>query len=262
MPAANILNSKNSYITSYADTCFDNNIYCLFHHLPMDGMLREKIAGEITVSNDPGGTIKKWRTLFEISQKDLAGHLEISTSVISDYEAGRRKSPGVGTVKKIIDGLLSIDESRGGIISRQFKAETGIEAIIGMGEFPQSMDVEEFCKLIEGEIMNPDVGLQRRMNGFTVIDSLKAITTLDSEDYMKVYGWSTERALLFTGVKHGRSPMIAVRAHPMKPAMVVYVRPENVDDLAIRLATLEKIILVVTDLSGNELLERFKEVGE
>ena len=228
----------------------------------MNGMLREKIAGEITVSNDPGGTIRKWRTLFEISQKDLANHLEISTSVISDYEAGRRQSPGVGTVKKIVDGLLFIDETRGGLISRQFKADIGIEAIIGMGEFPRSIDAEEFCGLIEGECINPDIGLHRGINGFTLIDSLKAITTLSSEDYMKVYGWSTERALLFTGVKHGRSPMIAVRAHPLKPAMVVYVRPENVDDLAIRLATLEKIILVVTSLSGNELLERFKEIGE
>ncbi len=228
----------------------------------MTEMLRQKIAGEITVSNEPGSTIKKWRTLFEISQKDLANYLEISTSVISDYEAGRRQSPGVVTVRKIVDGLLYIDLERGGQITKQFGAEIGIEAIIGMGEFKRSMDAAEFCDLIEAKVLNPDVNQERSINGFTLIDSLKAITTLSSEDYMKVYGWSTERALLFTGVKHGRSPMIAVRAHPMKPAMVVYVKPENVDDLAIRLATLENIILLVTELSGNELLERFKEIGD
>ncbi len=228
----------------------------------MTEMLRQKIAGEITVSNEPGSTIKKWRTLFEISQKDLANFLKISTSVISDYEAGRRQSPGVVTVRKIVDGLLNIDQERGGQITKQFGADIGIEAIIGMGEFKRSLDASEFCELIEAKVLNPGVNLERSINGFTLIDSLKAITTLSSEDYMKIYGWSTERALLFTGVKHGRSPMIAVRAHPMKPAMVVYVKPENVDDLALRLATLENIILLVTELSGNELLERFKEIGD
>lgn len=228
----------------------------------MTEMLREKIAGEITVSNEPGSTIKKWRNLFEISQKDLAAQLNISTSVISDYEAGRRQSPGVGTVKKMVDALLEIDDERGGVMSKRFGADIGVEAIIGMGEFKKSLEASEFCQAIEGECINTDVSLERSINGFTIIDSLKAITTLSSEDYMKIYGWSTERALLFTGVKHGRSPMIAIRAHPMKPAMVVYVRPENVDELAVRLASLENIILLVTQLSTNELLEIFKVIGE
>ena len=70
--------------------------------------LKEKIAGEITLSSDPGGTIRKWRTLFKISQKDLALALEVSPSVISDYEAGRRQSPGIATVRKLIDQLINI----------------------------------------------------------------------------------------------------------------------------------------------------------
>ena len=69
---------------------------------------------------------------------------------------------------------------------------------------------------------------------------------MSSMDYLKIYGWSSERALIFTGVKFGRSPMIAIRAHPLKPALVVYQRPEHVDDLAIRLATLENLPLVKT----------------
>ena len=72
-------------------------------------MLSEKIAGEITLSPKPGETIRKWRTAFEISQTQLATHLNISPSVISDYESGRRKSPGINTVKRIIDAFLTID---------------------------------------------------------------------------------------------------------------------------------------------------------
>jgi putative transcriptional regulator len=76
---------------------------------------------------------------------------------------------------------------------------------------------------------------------------------------MKVYGWSTERALLFSGVHFGRSPMIAIRAHPMKPAVVVYIQPEKVDELAIRLADLEHIILLRTELAPHEVAERLEE---
>jgi putative transcriptional regulator len=224
----------------------------------MTKVLREKIAGEITISNNPGSTIKKWRTLFNISQRDLAEALGISTSVISDYEAGRRQSPGVATVRKMVDALLVIEVSRGGTVLKKFDMETGSEAIIGMGEFQKAIPADEFITLTEGVCHNQDVAMERTINGYTLIDSLKAITTFSSSDYLKIYGWSTERALFFTGVKHGRSPMVAVRAHPMKPAMVIYVRPENVDELAIRLASLENIILLTTDLSAIELLERFE----
>ena len=52
------------------------------------------IAGEITLSKDPGGSMKKWREIFGISQTELADYLKVSSSTISDYEGGRRKSPG------------------------------------------------------------------------------------------------------------------------------------------------------------------------
>ena len=52
----------------------------------MREQLREKIAGEITLSLDPGKTIRKWREEFGVSQQDLAKHLGMSPSVISAYE--------------------------------------------------------------------------------------------------------------------------------------------------------------------------------
>ncbi|UCF50783.1 MAG: helix-turn-helix domain-containing protein, partial [Thermoplasmatales archaeon] len=82
----------------------------------MKNALSEKIAGEITLSPKPGQTIRKWRSIFGISQTDLASYLNLSPSVISDYESGRRKSPGIQTIKKIIEAFIDIDENHGGKI--------------------------------------------------------------------------------------------------------------------------------------------------
>jgi len=76
--------------------------------------LAEKIAGEVTLSEDPGGTLKKWRRDFEIAQTDLADELDISPSVVSDYESGRRENPGIDIIQRSIAALLDIDQRRGG----------------------------------------------------------------------------------------------------------------------------------------------------
>ena len=227
----------------------------------MKEQLREKIAGDITLSNDPGRTMRKWREDFGISQQDLARQLGVSPSVISDYESGRRKSPGIVIVRRIIDGLIEVDESHGGRTLKRYDLGKRSECIISMREFRTSVPAVDFIQAIEGENMAKTVSLERDLHGYTVIDSVTAITSLSSMDYLQIYGWSSERALIFTGVKYGRSPMIAIRAHPMKPAMIGYHRPAHVDELAIRLATLEGIPLVKTDLSMPSLVERLERIG-
>ena len=82
--------------------------------------LAEKMAGEITLSDSPGKALKKWRMSFNIPQGVLSEHLEVSPSVISDYESGRRKSPGTAVVGKIVDTILSIDEANGGRYIQKF----------------------------------------------------------------------------------------------------------------------------------------------
>ncbi len=49
--------------------------------------------------------------------------------------------------------------------------------------------------------------------------------------------------------------MVAIRAHPLKPAMVVFQKPERVDELAVKLADLERIPLAVTNLSVSNLIK-------
>ena len=105
-------------------------------------------------------------------------------------------------------------------------------------------------------------GVQTCALPISIVDSLKAILSLGSDDYLKIYGWNTERALIFTNVHYGRSPMVAVRAHPLTPGMVVYVQPEKTDPLAVKLARLEGIPLVTTDLDVEGVVARMQTLKE
>jgi hypothetical protein len=55
-------------------------------------VLARRIAGEIILSARPGATMRKWRELFAVSQLSLSEVMKLSSSVISDYDSGRRKS--------------------------------------------------------------------------------------------------------------------------------------------------------------------------
>ena len=226
----------------------------------MREQLREKMAGEIVLSVDAGKTIRKWREEFGVSQQELAKYMGVSPSVISDYESGRRRSPGIVIVRRLVDGLIALDEASGGKILKKYDLGEKSDCIISIKEFKTSFRGSDLVQVIEGEPLTKSISLDMDIHGFTIIDSMKAITALSSMDYLKIYGWSSERALIFTGVKFGRSPMIAIRAHPMKPALVVYHRPEHVDDLAIRLATLEGLPLVKTTLPIQTLVERLERI--
>ena len=226
----------------------------------METSLEEKIAGEITLSDSPGKTLRKWREELRISQKELAKFLDLSPSVVSDYESGRRRSPGIRTVRRIVRALLDIDRTSGRGIAKKFRSAPH-EAIPSMAEFLEPVRVDAFVEAIQGTFLTSADASRRRLHGYTVIDSLRAIATLDANDYPRIYGWSSERALLFTGVKYGRSPMVAVRASFLKPAMVVYVRPENVDELAVKLAGLENVLLARTELEPTVLIDRLEALA-
>src|SRR3972149_5163077 len=109
--------------------------------------LAEKMAGEITLSDNAGETLKKWRNAFDISQSDLASFLKVSPSVISDYESGRRKSPGIFIVSKIIDAILDMDVARGGAKIRSYegmlRGDFNADAIYAIHEYLSPISVEE-----------------------------------------------------------------------------------------------------------------------
>jgi putative transcriptional regulator len=213
--------------------------------------LAKRMAGEVTLSQDPGKTLKKWREVFGITQTHLAEYLEISSSVISDYEGGRRKSPGCNTIKKIVEGLIELDDMNGGHVihafSRMIDTELSTEVIIDMREFAVPIQAEVLLKAVEGDIIvNQDL-LDKEIFGYTVIDSIRCISEMSSDEFTKLYGWTTERALIFTQVSRGRSPMIAIRVQGLKPALIVLHGPSTIDDpVAIKLAEVERIPLILS----------------
>ena len=221
--------------------------------------LEEKIAGEITLADQPGEIIRKWRNMFNISQTSLANHMDVAPSVISDYEQGRRR-PGTQLVSNIVKSFIEIDKERGGEIIERF-SRPGQEGIISIGEFPRPVKLKDLVSKIDGDILTDDPQDDDKLiYGYTVIDSIKAIMSMKSFDYLSIYGWSTERVLFFTGVEHGRSPMVAIRSSPLTPAVVGYIRPKKVDELSLKLAEIERIPLIKTDLSNEDLIKRVIEL--
>jgi putative transcriptional regulator len=204
--------------------------------------LAEKIAGEITLSDDPGATLRKWRTDFDVSQTDLASELDFSSSVISDYESGRRESPGIGVVGRLVEGLLSIDERHGGDRIRQYGRvlSAGFESdvVYDLREYETSLPLSRFYDGIDAaEIAS---GNTDRISGHTVIDSIGAITQLSSEEFFRLYGQSTNRALVFTGVTRGEAVAVALRVVNPKPNAVV-LHGIDEDDLWEHAADLARI---------------------
>lgn len=218
------------------------------------------IAGDITLSDDPGAALKRWRERFGMNQTTLAKVMRVSPSVISDYEAGRRKSPGATTIKRIVEAFLKVDEEQGGEVIRTFSQVFGTQlppdAVLEIREYSEPVDGKTLCKAINGVVAANKGMLDRKLFGYTVIDSYKAVLGLSSDEFRRLYGLTTERALVFTGVTTGRSPMVAVKVIGITPGMVVlHGGLKAADALGIKIAELLKVPLVVSRLpSVAELL--------
>jgi len=220
--------------------------------------LAKRMAGEIALSDDPGKTMRKWREIFGVTQTDLAKRLGVSSSVLSDYEGGRRKSPGSTTIKKFVEGLLELDEENGGKVihafGRMFSTDLSTDAIIDVREFSVPKTISDLCDSVDGEIVANEDLLNRPIYGYTVIDSIKAILEMSADEFLRLYGWSTERALIFTKVDMGRSPMVAIKVKGLKPSAVVVNGPKKMDEVAIKIAEIEKIPLILSKTPSIDLL--------
>ena len=153
--------------------------------------------------------------------------------------------------------MVDYDSSHGGKVVNTMSGMQNNEAIVDIREFTSVVTIENIIEAIDGEILagSEDI-IERPIYGYTMVDSLKAITSFNA--FGEMYGWSNERAVFFSGVHYGRSPMIAVRAHPVKPRMVVYIKPKAVDPLAPKLADMEKVVLTKTNLGENEIIEKLR----
>lgn len=228
-------------------------------------MIARWIAGDITLSEDPGEAFKRWRERFGMSQTSLAKVMRVSPSVISDYEAGRRKSPGAATIKRVVDAFLKVDEQQGGEVSKTFAQVFGTQlppdVVLEIREFGEPTDGKTICKAVDGNVaVNKDL-LNQKLFGYTIIDSYKAVLGLSVDDFRRLYGLTTERALVFTGVTTGRSPMVAVKVIGITPGMVIlHGELKRVDALAAKIAELLRIPLVISRLpSVGDLLDGLRK---
>jgi len=199
--------------------------------------------------------MRKWRELFAVSQMSLSEKMVVSSSVISDYESGRRPSPGTKFVRRFVWALLKIDEERGSRFIREFARLTSSPstAIVDLREFPIPVRVEYLCRAIKGEIVAESGKQVKEVLGYTVVDSRKAVETLSGLEYSQLFGASTDRALIFTNVENGNLPMMLVRVSNLKPRVVVFhgARP---DEHSMRLAEYDQIQLIFSSLPSIEQL--------
>ena len=226
--------------------------------------LAERIAGEIALSEEVGATIRKWRRDFEVTQTELADHLDISSSVVSDYESGRRDNPGIAVVRRLVQGLLDIDQRRGGSHLRRharvLSAGFDQEIVLDLREYPATIPLERYYDAIDAtELVG---GTQTTIAGHTIIDSINAITRLSSEEFYRLYGQSANRALVFTGVTRGESPLVAMRVvNPTPNAVVLHgISPEEVWEHATDLARIDGFALAVTDQSLESTLQAHRKL--
>jgi len=211
-----------------------------------------KIAGNVVASPDPGRAMKAWRAKLGIKQVMLAKTLAISPSVLSDYESGRRPSPGVQFVKKYVEALIKLDAGRDRMIPKLVSSVKD-EAILSIGEFAGPVEASAVLKAIDARVLAGDEK-HVKLYGYTVVDSIKTIYALSGYDFYKIFGATTERALVFTKVGMGRSPLVAIRVSQLKPRVVIIHGPKNLDPLAVDLARRERIVLALSSAPSVESL--------
>jgi putative transcriptional regulator len=225
-------------------------------------MLGKTIAGEITLASNPPQTLRKWREIFGVKQAELAREMTVKPSVISDYEHGRRKNPGTTFIKKYVETLIQIDEANGGRVTTKLSPKTDGDAILDIRELLKPIKASKFAKIVEGEVIANKHLLNRDLDGYTVVDSIQAILKLSDRELGQIHGASSKRALVFTKVTYGRSPLVAVKVTHPKPAMIVLhgLKPSKVDKLAKHIAEIERIPLVVSEIkTDEELVKQLRE---
>ena len=208
------------------------------------------------MSSKPGATMRKWRELFAVSQTTLSETMGLSSSaVISDYESGRRESPGAKFIRRFVVSLLRIDEQKGSRFIREFAKLTSSPsmAVVDLREFPIPVRVEYLCRAIDGEIVACKEKYVKEVNGYTVIDGRKAVEAYSGSDYAQLFGASTDRALVFTNVEDGCLPMMIVRVSNLKPRLVVFHKTMP-DQEAIRIAEYEQIPIIFSKVASLEQL--------
>ncbi|MEJ2778614.1 helix-turn-helix domain-containing protein [Stygiolobus sp. RP850M] len=223
--------------------------------------LAKRIAGDISWSESPGTSMRKWREAFNISQGELARYMGISQSVIADYERGRRK-PGIDFLRKFVKGLIDIDAERGyRVINELIKGYALMLPFIDdTGDFQSPVGVDDIATALDGIIPNSFIP-ETKVYGWVITDSIRAIMSLKGLEFYQLLNFMLGRVVVFTNVSSGRSPLIALKIAPIKPSIIVLHRPVKLDPLALLLAEKDGITLIISILKDpKEIRERLRSI--
>jgi putative transcriptional regulator len=161
-------------------------------------------------------------------------------------------------VRRVVEGLLDIDESRGGARLRQYarvlSAGFDGDVVRDLREYPTAVPLDTLYDAIGAEELVE--GDRTTVSGHTVINSVQAIKRLSSEEFYRLYGKSTNRALVFSEVTRGEAALVAMRVVNPKPNAVVLhgLDREDLWEHAPALARMDGLSLAISGVDDDDLL--------
>jgi putative transcriptional regulator len=160
--------------------------------------LKQNIAGELIFATDLSSTLKKWRNIFEISQKRLAYAMQIKPTTLSDYENGRRPNPSINFIKKFVSKLIELDlKHKGHIVKSLLHNEEELPFITR--EFKHILKAKDLSVFALESINHKR--LRENLYGITIIDTYD-IRNLDIKKYPLLFGKTNKRIFYFTQTKN------------------------------------------------------------
>ena len=221
--------------------------------------LATRIAGEITISRDPGATMRRWRRTLSVTQRELSERMGLSPSVISDYESGRRGNPGVNFVRRFVEALMDV----GGEEAERLIAEwAGLPAYLGdvvldVKAFPKPVSLRRLVRTLSGEVLTGDPSI--RVWGYIIVECEGAIRRLTLPDLPRIFG-EAGRVVVFAGVTPKLSPVIALNFAPLKPRVVVY-QGSKPSSLEVEIARNSGVTLVHSGVNeAEELVGKLRRI--
>jgi putative transcriptional regulator len=157
--------------------------------------------------------------------------------------------------------LLSLDERNGGQVVAAFVrlmdvSLVDLNIVLAMSDFTSPITIREFCDHLRCSVKTGEKLLEREIFGYTLVDVERAVKELNSDAFLKLFGATTERCLIFTNVNTGRAPLIAIKSQEFKPSLVILHGVSEVDLLALELSEQMKIPLAVTKTGSVDNLIR------
>jgi putative transcriptional regulator len=133
------------------------------------------------------------------------------------------------------------------------------DVIYDIHEYATAVPLKDFSEAIGCTLLCGS--LDQVLFGYTVVNSLNAIMQFSSDEFNRIYGWSTERAVIFTSVSTGKSPMVAIRVTPFKPRCVVLqgIDAADVHPIVEKMAERDHITVMCTSLEIDKIMSSLRE---